>query len=220
MTYNIKTYTKPFQQSLLTMNIREARQQFDLLLSVDVGNQNAATSDHINDTVLTDNHDDDEVIIETVQSSPRKRKRESNRMKAHDPVCMSHVMTLYDRSINLNKLSTGSTLYSASREWMLNNPSAAGLLRSPKSARSDDDAQAVYCYDCTDTAPYLECDAPTPTDGSSVPVRAEVDITTLRKMNIRRWKGVREKWRETYEENFRAHPECVNFIKALYQPPK
>ena len=201
------------------MNIREARQQFDLLLSVDIGNKNAAHTNHLNDTSQPENHSNtDEFIIETVYS-PRKRRRETSRIKPHDPVCMSHVMTLYDRSINLNKLSTDSTLYAASREWMRNKPSSAATLQMPKSIESEEDTQAVYCYDCTDTTPYPDSDAPIPTEGSSIPVRAEVDILTLRKMNMKRWKCVREKWRETYEDNYRAHLECVNFIKALYQSP-
>ena len=204
------------------MNIKEARQQFDLLLSIENGDQCQVgiSSYHKEDISEDCKPGEDELTIQAVhRASPRKRRRDHvTRLRSAETTKMPHIMTLYDRSINLNNLTTESTLYSASREWMLNRPSPPQIKSRYESCDSDAESQTVFCYDCTDTSPYPECEPPQAIEGTSIPIKTEVDINTLRKMNLKRWKSVRERWQETYEENFRAHPECVNFIKALKQP--
>ena len=204
------------------MNIKEARQQFDLLLSIENGDQAGISSNHGEDISEECKEHEDELTIQAVHRvSPRKRRRDhTSRLRSTETAKMPHIMTLYDRSINLNNLTPESTLYSASREWMLNRPSQPQTVKPRHESCEDSEAesQTVLCYDCTDTSPYPECEPPHVIEGSSIPIRTEVDINTLRKMNLKRWKAVRERWQETYEQNFRAHPECVNFIKTLRQP--
>ena len=202
------------------MNIKEARQQFDLLLSIENGAEAGVPSNRGEDGSCDLKHQDEELTIQAVHRvSPRKRRRDhAARLKSAETVKMPHIMTLYDRSINLNNLSPESSLYAASREWMLNRPAHSQTKLRYESCESESESQTVSCYDCTDTSPYPECEPPHVIEGSSIPIRTEVDINTLRKMNLKRWKAVKERWQETYESNFRAHPECVNFIKALKQP--
>ena len=201
------------------MNIREARQQFDLLLSVDSdagpGDVQKKTGPQEESDQLNNCNESDLSFQDIREISPKRKRRDPSRRQVSDTTMnMAHIMTLYDRSINLDHISNDSSLYSTSRAWMRNRPSEP--IRQPK--EGDAEEQSVCCYDCTETSPFFIAEPPTPIERGSIPLRVELDIHTLRKMNLKRWQAVKEKCRETYEENYRAHPECVSFIKGFYQP--
>eukprot|EP00116_Pleurobrachia_bachei_P010653 sb/3470915/ len=192
------------------MNICEAREQFDLILA-----SNSSLDVPVKDLENIEN----EFVVPQQVFSPKRRKKDTSRGNLHGTLESSSIMRLYDRSINLSHVDATFSLYSVGREWMRNEPTRPPPPPQPAVDEEEDDSLVVCCYDDTDATPYPEQPTVPVCKGGSLVPRIPVDIDILRQANIKRWKSIRGQWERAFEENYNSHPECVNFIKSLYQPP-
>ncbi|XP_064399143.1 protein lin-37 homolog isoform X2 [Halichondria panicea] len=166
----------------------------------------------------------------------KKRKRKDLRKGSPDGYDLSngvryipHVMTLFDRKVDLAKFSPETPLYVMCREWMSNNP------------------------DCTHATPPSQCHltphtlpppTPLPMDKEGREVRIDIpkphppisksreemdnliregtselagDLGEYRRDHLRRWREVRSRWKVASAQNQLRYGTSLEILRGMFQ---
>ncbi|XP_070559279.1 protein lin-37 homolog [Ptychodera flava] len=172
--------------------------------------------------------------------NPRKRRKKDTsgnepEKSSIDTTRLQHtyVMKLFDRSVDLAQFDNGTQLYAICREWMLNQPNTRrSARRSPTPDPSvcddsDDEVRNVYSLPPPRSMPDDYVDGrdiriPSPVPQPDEEFRMYDDpnqaptASTLLSDHLKRWKKVRQKWKESSQANQERYAESYATLKNMY----
>ncbi|XP_016359082.1 protein lin-37 homolog isoform X1 [Sinocyclocheilus anshuiensis] len=145
----------------------------------------------------------------------------------------AYVIKLFDRSVDLAQFSTTTPLYPICRAWMRNNPSMRERTEpSPPHSSGEDEmtdmlngkGQNVYRLPPPVSCPVGAAGEPVnlrippvekPTESQSVDAAA--GTSPLIFSHIKRWKKIRQKWKEASSKNQLRYSESIKILKEMYE---
>ncbi|GAB1597473.1 protein lin-37 homolog [Argonauta hians] len=181
--------------------------------------------------------------LASLQQSPRKsslskvsRKRKRKEESSGSDIGQyhhTHVMKLFDRSVDLAQFNENTPLYPICRSWIKNQPhnnlNNQNRSSSPESdVQADDDAVNRDGYVYSLPAPIkrenkhvdLRIPSPIPQSPSRLDIYADPDKAPSQSIlllnHMTRWKLVRHKWKESSRRNESQHARSLNLLKEMY----
>ncbi|KAI4904646.1 hypothetical protein NFI96_019426 [Prochilodus magdalenae] len=145
----------------------------------------------------------------------------------------AYIIKLFDRSVDLAQFSTGTSLYPICRAWMRNNPSVRERTApSPPHSMGEEEVadmlngkgQNVYRLPTPVSSPVNESGDPVnlrippvekPTLGQSTDSAAGAPALMFNHM--KRWKKIRQKWKEASSKNQLRYSESIKILKEMYE---
>uniref|UniRef100_A0A8C2HIT6 Lin-37 DREAM MuvB core complex component n=1 Tax=Cyprinus carpio TaxID=7962 RepID=A0A8C2HIT6_CYPCA len=145
----------------------------------------------------------------------------------------AYIIKLFDRSVDLAQFSTTTPLYPICRAWMRNNPSMQERTEpSPPHSSGEDEmtdmlngkGQNVYRLPPPVSCPVGAAGEPVnlrippvekPTESQSVDAAA--GTSPLIFSHIKRWKKIRQKWKEASSKNQLRYSENIKILKEMYE---
>lgn len=145
----------------------------------------------------------------------------------------AYIIKLFDRSVDLAQFSTTTPLYPICRAWMRNNPAMRERTApSPPHSSGEEEmtdmlngkGQNVYKL-----PPPVSC--PVSSSGEAVNLRippvektaqnqsidTAAGTSTLMFNHIKRWKKIRQKWKEASSKNQLRYSESIKVLKEMYE---
>lgn len=153
----------------------------------------------------------------------------------------TYVIKLFDRSVDLAQFNEYTPLYPICRAWMRNNPTVREEPRSPSplqpSAPEDEElaevlngkSQDIYRLPSPLPRPVnaagekvnLRIPSPLPnTEGPlniSMPPESFPATTDLISSNMKRWKKIRQRWKEASHRNQLRYSESMKILKEMFE---
>uniref|UniRef100_A0A9J7ZI90 Lin-37 DREAM MuvB core complex component n=1 Tax=Cyprinus carpio carpio TaxID=630221 RepID=A0A9J7ZI90_CYPCA len=145
----------------------------------------------------------------------------------------AYIIKLFDRSVDLAQFSTTTPLYPICRAWMRNNPSMRERTApSPPHSCGEDEmtdmlngkGQNVYRLPPPVSCPVGLPGEPVslrippiekPTESQSVDDAAGTSPLIFN--HIKRWKKIRQKWKEASSKNQLRYSESIKILKEMYE---
>ncbi|XP_051535127.1 protein lin-37 homolog [Myxocyprinus asiaticus] len=145
----------------------------------------------------------------------------------------AYVIKLFDRSVDLAQFSTTTPLYPICRAWMRNNPTVREKTApSPPHSSGEDEmtdmlngkGQNVYRL-----PPPVSCSVnsagelvnlripPVEKPAESQSVDSAAGASPLIFSHIKRWKKIRQKWKEASNKNQLRYSESIKILKEMYE---
>lgn len=141
-----------------------------------------------------------------------------------------HVMTLFDRKVDLARFTSATPLYVMCREWMCNNPEKLSHHPHTSTAHTLPTGTALpppVPLECDSNGKVIRLDVPRPF--SPVGDKGEFhqhlnaeghhcqDIATYKTAHLKRWKDIKTSWRQSSAANQRRYKDSLRAIRAMYQ---
>ncbi|XP_028836382.1 protein lin-37 homolog [Denticeps clupeoides] len=168
-------------------------------------------------------------------SQHRRKKRkeiddgiaESNQHKQN-----AYIIKLFDRSVDLAQFSTNTPLYPICRTWMRNNPSVRERPASPSPPHSmaeeevadmlNGKSQNVYRLPKPTPGPLTSSGDPInlripPTEKPTASQSADSSGNDMLYNHMKRWKKIRQKWKESSNKNQLRYSESIKILKDMYE---
>ncbi|XP_062872859.1 protein lin-37 homolog [Trichomycterus rosablanca] len=168
-------------------------------------------------------------------SQHRRKKRkemddglpETNQQKQN-----SYIIKLFDRSVDLAQFSSNTPLYPICRSWMKNNPSVKeSIISTPPHNMADDEisdmlngkSENVYRLPHSVACPLNESGDPVnlripPIEKQPASQSAETGgAANLMFNHMKRWKKIRQKWKEASNKNQLRYSESIKILKEMYE---
>lgn len=143
----------------------------------------------------------------------------------------AYIIKLFDRSVDLAQFSTTTPLYPICRAWMRNNPSMRERTApSPPHSSGEDEisdmlngkGQNIYrlpppvCPIKSDEPVNLRI-PPVEKPAESQSIDAAAGSSPLIYNHIKRWKKIRQKWKEASNKNQLRYSESIKILKEMYE---
>ncbi|XP_072026453.1 protein lin-37 homolog [Amphiura filiformis] len=202
-------------------------------------------------TVIKQEPDDDypgvpeQPQAKKVVKSRKRRKRELPSSQIdHDLIDASklqhsYVMKLFDRSVDLAKFRSNSSLYPVCRDWLDSNPSgnktSKDETRTPSpdplqdSEEQDEDAipniykmplPSSLASEVCEEGQDLRIPSPVPQPTEELDIHADTSQVpthdVMLKNHLERWKECRHKWKDAAQSNQARYKESYTLLKAMY----
>ncbi|XP_076833204.1 protein lin-37 homolog [Brachyhypopomus gauderio] len=146
----------------------------------------------------------------------------------------AYIIKLFDRSVDLAQFSTSTSLYPICRAWMRNNPSVRerATAASPPHRLGEEEVadmlngkgQNIYRLPPPVSCPLNESGDPVnlripptekPTAGQSAD--GSSGAGSLMFNHMKRWKKIRQKWKEASNKNQLRYSESIRVLKEMYE---
>ncbi|KAK1786350.1 hypothetical protein P4O66_018044 [Electrophorus voltai] len=169
------------------------------------------------------------------QHRRKKRKEMDDGLSETNPHKQNaYVIKLFDRSVDLAQFSTSTSLYPICRAWMRNNPSVREktAAASPPHRLGEEEVadmlngkgQNVYRFPPPVSCPLNESGDPVslripPTEKptASQPADGTSGAGSPMFNHMKRWKKIRQKWKEASNKNQLRYSESIKILKEMYE---
>lgn len=143
----------------------------------------------------------------------------------------AYIIKLFDRSVDLAQFNTTTPLYPICRAWMRNNPSMRERTApSPPHSSGEDEmsdmlngkGQNIHrlpppvCPIKSDEPVNLRI-PPVEKPAESQSIDAAAGSSPLIFSHIKRWKKIRQKWKEASNKNQLRYSESIKILKEMYE---
>uniref|UniRef100_A0A3B1JDB4 Lin-37 DREAM MuvB core complex component n=1 Tax=Astyanax mexicanus TaxID=7994 RepID=A0A3B1JDB4_ASTMX len=143
----------------------------------------------------------------------------------------AYIIKLFDRSVDLAQFSSGTSLYPICRAWMKNNPSVRERTAvSPPHSMGEEEvadmlngkSQNIYNLPAPVSAPLNESGEPLnlrvpPVEKPSASQSTDSTSASLMFNHMKRWKKIRQKWKEASNKNQLRYSESIKVLKEMYE---
>ncbi|XP_027003884.1 protein lin-37 homolog isoform X2 [Tachysurus fulvidraco] len=169
-----------------------------------------------------------------VQHRRKKRKEmEDGLTDTNQHKQNSYIIKLFDRSVDLAQFSSNTPLYPICRSWMRNNPAVRErTISSPPHSMAEEEVsdmlngkvQNIYHLPPPSSCPVNESGDPVnvripPSEKPTISQSTDTasGATTLMFNHMKRWKKIRQKWKEASNKNQLRYSESIKILKEMYE---
>ncbi|XP_017345601.1 protein lin-37 homolog isoform X1 [Ictalurus punctatus] len=145
----------------------------------------------------------------------------------------SYIIKLFDRSVDLAQFSSNTPLYPICRSWMRNNPTVRErAMSSPPHPMAEEEVsdmlngkvQNIYHLPPPGSCPVNESGDPVnlripPTEKPTISQSTDTasGASSLMFNHMKRWKKIRQKWKEASNKNQLRYSESIKVLKEMYE---
>ncbi|XP_065903564.1 protein lin-37 homolog [Dysidea avara] len=138
----------------------------------------------------------------------------------------SHVMTFFDRKVDLAQFAPDDPLYMMCRTWMRNDPSNSEETAVPAPSPPQCATDNREIYSLPDPVPLekdsngdpIRIDIPTPLDHPQDDnlFTDDVDMVSLRATHLQQWKKVRQNWTSASLKNQQRYLQSFGILREIH----